>query len=192
MGFLNSIFGGAGDEEKQAKQAFGEASDAAGKYGTGASTINANLMPFLTRELTNPTGFGQAGTTALTSADLAGAGGANSGLVGAAESKVAATNNPSGYATALDQAARERSKAAAGGAEGIAAKNEELKQTQQQSAAKGLEGMYGTDVSGQLGALGIEPKDIQAGVDANSQNWFNNYLKLAGTAAKAAGGFAGA
>jgi hypothetical protein len=62
-------------------------------------------------------------------------------------------------------------KAAAGASEGIQAQNENLKQTQQQEGAKGLQGMYGTDTSGMLESQGQEANDINAEFNASKYGW---------------------
>ena len=186
MGFLNAAFGGAGQQGKQANQAFGQASDAATNYGQTAGNVNAQLQPFLTRELNNPQGYSQQDLTAQTSAAEAGAGGANSGIQGVAAERQGASGNPSGFSMALDDAARQKDKAAAGASEGIAANNAQLKQTQQQDAAKGLSNLYGEDVGAQMKSMAIEPEDVKAGVDAQQNNWFSN-LPSMGTMSKGRG-----
>jgi hypothetical protein len=188
MGFVNSIFGGAGQQAGQAKQAFGQASDAATGYGSQAGNVDATLQPFLTRELNSPQGFSQQDQTAQTSAALGGAGGSNSGLASTAMEHQGATNNASGFGSALDEAARLKDKSAAGASEGIAAKDADLKQTQQQEAAGGLQKMYGTDVGAQMSSLGIEPHDVQAGTQAQEDNWFQNFQNMGKTAGSVMGG----
>jgi hypothetical protein len=73
-------------------------------------------------------------------------------------------------------------KAAAGSSEGIQAQNENLKQTQQQEGAKGLQGMYGTDTSGMLDSQGQEANDINAEVNADKSGWLQNTLGIANAA----------
>src|ERR1700743_3119785 len=60
------------------------AGNTAAGFGSSASGISANLLPFLTRELNNPQGFSQQDTTQMLNQAQAGAGGATSGLMGAA------------------------------------------------------------------------------------------------------------
>jgi hypothetical protein len=69
-------------------------------------------------------------------------------------------------------------KAAAGASEGIQAQNENLKQTQQQEGAKGLQGMYGTDTSGMLNSQGQEAGDVNAEANANNTGWLQNAMKV--------------
>ncbi len=58
-------------------------------------------------------------------------------------------------------------KARADASENIAAQNANLQQEQSQQGAAGLGGMYKTDTSGMLDAMGQESRDITAGVDAS-------------------------
>lgn len=157
-----------------AKNAVNDARDTSANLGAEAQGIGANLTPFLTSELEHPQGYSQQDTSAMLSAGLGGAGGANSGLVGEAAQRAAVSRNAGGFQAALDDAARQRSKAAAGASEGIAATNANLRVQQQQDAAKSLQGMYGTDTSGMLDASGQEAGDINAEANANKTGWLQN------------------
>lgn len=178
----------------QAKNAYNSAVNTAGMLGANASDIGSGLTPFLTQEMLHPQGYGQQGLSAVTSAAEGAAGGATSGLTGQAEQRAAASHNAGGYQAALDAAARERTKAAAGASEGIAANNANLQQQQMQEGAKGLQGLYGTDTSGMLNAMGQEKGDIEAELAAQQAGpgWMSTLgkgLSLAGGIAGMAGGF---
>ena len=170
----------------QANAAENQAVNTSNQLNAEGQGINANLTPFLTQEMLHPQGIGQAGIAAETSAALGGAGGANSGLVGQAAQRAAVSHNAGGYQAALDDAARQREKAAAGASEGIQAQNENLKQTQQQAGAHGLQGMYGTDTSGMLNAMNQEHEDINSEVDASKAGWLQNAESAMDTISKAA------
>jgi len=167
----------------QASQAYGNANNTATTLGAEGQGIGANLTPFLTSELQHPQGYSQEDTSAMLSAGLGGAGGANSGLVGEANKMAATTRNAGGFQAALDDAARQRTKAAAGTSEGIAAQNAGVKQQQQQDAARGLQGMYGTDTSGMLNAMNQEHEDVNSEADANKSGWLQNTLAILNTGA---------
>jgi len=181
----------------QAKNAYNQAVNTSGMLGADASNIGAGLTPFLTEEMLHPTGYGQQGLSAMTAAAEGGAGGATSGLTGQAMQRAAASRNSGGYQAALDDAARERTKAAAGASEGIAANNANLMQQQQQEGAAGLGGLYKTDTSGMLDAMGQEKGDIEAELKAQQAGpeWMNTLQKglgLVGAVGKMAfPGFAG-
>jgi hypothetical protein len=179
------------DAKNQAKSAATIAGQTGAQLGAEAQGIGANLTPFLTSELEHPQGYSQQDTSAMLAAGLGGAGGAASGITGLANKEAATSRNAGGFQSALDDAARQRMKAAAGASEGIAATNANLKQTQQQDAARGLQGMYGTDTSGMLGATGQEANDINAEVNASKTGWLqdaNQLLQLSNNAAKFKGG----
>lgn len=165
----------------QASNAAKTAANTSANFGGAASGISANLTPFLTSELQHPQGYSQQDTSAMLSAGLGGAGGANSGLMGQANQRAAVSRNAGGFQAALDDAARSRSKAAAGASEGIAADNANLKQTQQQDAAHGLQGMYGTDTSGMLNASGQIAGDVNSEVNAGKSGWLQNTLNVMNT-----------
>jgi hypothetical protein len=171
----------------QANSAYNQANTTAGTLGGEAQGIGANLTPFLTQEMLHPEGLGQTGITAETSAALGGAGGAMSAFNGEAAQRAGASRNAGGFQAALDDASRQRMKAAAGASEGIQAQNENLKQTQRQEGANGLQGMYGTDTSGMLNSQGQEANDINAGVNASKSGWLQNAGALLGDAAGIAG-----
>ena len=161
-----SLFSNPGVD--QSKSALNQAVGTSGMLGAQASGIGANLTPFLTQEMLHPQGYGQQDLSAMTAAAEGGAGGATSGLTGQAEQRTAASHNAGGYQAALDAAARDRTKAAAGASEGIAASNAGLKQQQMQEGANGLNGLYNTDTSGMLNAMGQEKGDIQTELAADA------------------------
>lgn len=173
----------------QAKSAANNAGNTSANLGAEAQGIGANLTPFLTSELEHPQGYSQQDTSAMLSAGMGGAGGANAGLVGEAAQRAGASRNAGGFQAALDDAARQRSKAEAGSAEGIAASNAGVKLGQQQDAAHGLQGMYGTDTSGMLGASGQIAGDVNAEVNASKTGWLQNAQQLAGMVTGLGAGF---
>ena len=167
--------------QNQAGAAATTAADTGSQLGQEAQGIGSTLTPFLTEELQHPQGYSQQDTSAMLAAGMGGAGGATSGVTGQANLEAARSGNAGGFQAALDDAARSRSKASAGSAEGIAADNAQLKTQQQQDAAKGLQGMYGTDTSGMLSSMGQEAPDINAEVNAGKSGWLQNLTGLMST-----------
>ena len=159
---------------KQGEAAANTARDTGAGYGATGAAIGSTLTPFLTSELMHPQGFSQQDQSAQVAAGLAGAGGANSGLVGEAAQRAGVSRNAGGFQAALGEAARERQKAAAGASEGIAAQNANLRESQRQQAAKGLQGLYGTDVGAQMESQGQVAGDINAQANANRTGWVQN------------------
>jgi hypothetical protein len=160
--------------------AAGTASNVGAGYGADASGINANLLPFLTRELSNPQGFTQQQQGAMLGAAEGGAGGSTAGLTTEANLASARNRNSGGFSGALDEAARQKDKALAGSSEGIAAKSADLQQAQQQNAATGLAGMQSLDTNAQLKAMGLVPEDVNAQANLNRfpDNWSTQLQSL--------------
>lgn len=180
----------------QAQNAEKTAANTGTQLGTEAQGIGSTLTPFLTSELTHPQGYSQQDQSAMLAAGQAGAGGADAGIVGQANQEAARTHNAGSFQTALDDAARQRMKASALSSEQVAGQNAGLKVQEQQDAARGLQGMYGTDTSGMLDAMGQESRDIGAESQANNTGWLqnmNNTIAAITGAARAykPGGFGG-
>lgn len=162
------------DAANAAQNAASTAATTAGGYGAQAGGIGANLVPFLTRQMTNPQGYSQGDIGARLTSAMAGAGGATAGLTGAAGKMASTTRNLMGFSAALDSAARQRDKSVAGVGEKIAADNADVKLKQQQEAANSLSGLYGTDVRAQTENAGQVAPDINSEVNANKTGWLQN------------------
>ena len=176
----------------QASNAATTAADTGVDLGAKAAGVGSNLTPFLTQEMLHPQGIGQQGIGDEEAAVEGAAGGAGSGLTGLANQRAAVTRNAGGYQAALADAARSRTQAAATGSEGIAAGNERDKLQQQEEGAAGLGGLYKTDTSGMLQAMGQEAPDVNAEVNASKTGWLQDsgaLLNEAGQVASLAAGF---
>jgi hypothetical protein len=176
--------------QSQATNLQGTDATTAAQANSSAAGVNSTLNPFLTSELTHPQGFSQGAMTSMLGAAEGGAGGATSGLTGQANLQAARTRNSGGFSSALDQAARSRQQASAGASENIAGQNAQLQNSQQQSAAQGLQGLYGTDSGNALKALGLQDQAIGTETQAGSQGWLQNATGLLNTvsgAGRAAG-----
>jgi hypothetical protein len=174
--------------QSQASNAQNTAGNTAANYGAQAQGNYAELNPFLSQELKNPSGYSQQDLTSQLSASQGGAGGATSSLLGQSNLQTARTRNSGGFGTALDAAARSRQQASAGASENIAANNANLKNTQQQSAVSGLTGLYGANTDAAMKALGIQTGDINAETNAGNSGWLQNATSLLNSV----GGVAGA
>jgi hypothetical protein len=168
-----------------AQNAATTAGNTAAGLGAGASSIGSSMVPYLNRQMQNPSGYSQQDIGSMLSSGLAGAGGATSGIYGAAGKGASAMRNPMGFSGALDAAAQSRNQAAAGTSEGISAQNANVKLQQQQQASSELGKMYGTDVSGQNDAAGQVAKDAQI---ANSMSPLNQVMGIMGQLGGMAGG----
>jgi hypothetical protein len=176
---------------QQAAGAAGTAAGTASGYGTAAGGIGATMTPVLTRQAEGGGGLTATQQNNETVAGAQGAGGANAGVVGQAGLAANRTHNTGSLSTVLDAAARDKTKQLSNVDLGVANQNTGIQNSQQQSALKSLGGMYGQDVSAQLGAQKNQTADINTELDANKQGWLQNGLAIANTvvgAGKAAAG----
>jgi hypothetical protein len=187
------MFGMQGSISSDAQNNSRTAGNVASGYGSNASTINSQLLPFLTRELNSPQGYTQQQTGAQLNAAEAGEGGATAGLTTEANLASARNRNSGGFSGALDEAARTQAKNLSNTSSNIAAKSADLAQQNQQSAASGLSNMYGTDTSAQLKAMGLQNDDLKTAASTyGTGNWMNDLSGLAsgiGSVAKTGAGF---
>jgi hypothetical protein len=172
-----------------AKNAATTAGNVGAGYGADASNVSSQLLPFLTRELNNPTGYTQQQRGAMLGAAEGGAGGATAGLNTEANLAAARNRNSGSLSGAIADASRQKDKALASTSEGIEAQNAGVQQQQQQAAASGLAGLHGQDVEAQLKSMGLIPEAVNASIAANKAPWdtLGNFLKNAGSAAGSMG-----
>ena len=176
------MFGMQGSISSSAQQNAANAGNTASGYGANASTVNSQLLPFLTRELNNPQGFTQQQTGSMLNAAEAGAGGATAGLNTEANLASARNRNSGGFSGALDEAARDKGKTLSGISSGIAAQDANLQQQHQQNAATGLSNLYGTDTGAQLKAMGLQNEDLNTAASAYGKgSWAGDIDTLAKT-----------
>ena len=165
----------------QANAAYNNAVSTAGMLGGEAQGINANLTPFLTQEMLHPQGYGQQGMSAMNAAASGGAGGALSAFEGGAAQREGAMHNAGAFGASMDDASRNAMKARAGASENIAANNANLQQQQMQQGASSLGGMYKTDTSGMLDAMGQEAQDINARSQASKTGFRGSFMSSLGS-----------
>ena len=84
------------------------------------------------------------------------------GLGAGIQNNAARTGNATGVGKTLDEMARDRSKAAAGASENIAAQDVMGAKQEQQQGAAGMQGLYGTNVAGQLNSMKQQGQDISS------------------------------
>jgi len=180
----------ARQQQGQASQTYGTATNNAAGYGADASSIGGTLTPFLTQRLLNPSGYSQGDMGAMLANAMGASGGADAGITGQANLEAGRSRNDAGFSTALDSAARSRTQAAASSAEGVAANNANVKQDQSNSAASMLSGLYGTNVGAQGQALNTANGATQAGTQAGQSGWLQNLTGIVGALGGAASGAA--
>jgi hypothetical protein len=179
---------GANPALKQFKAEQAAADSARDTYGDSARQEGATLNPFLSQEMKAQHLYNPTQTNELLTAAEAGSGGAIGGAEGLINANAARTGNATTLTKTLDEMARDRAKASAGASEGIAAQDVMGAKQLNQEGAAGMQGLYGTNVSGQLGAMKSGLEATQGEMQAN-KGWFNNLtqnLANLGTAASGA------
>ena len=179
----------------QATQAANTAGTTGANFGSQASQINSTILPTLERNAQNPTGFSPTDLNNMTVASEQGAGGANSGITGQANLQAARTRNAGGFGSALDEAARDKTRTLSSNALGVQNQNANLKNRQQQSAIGTLSGMGESDNASMLKAMGLQDQAISTEVQAGNSGWLQNFnqvlASLSGNAKTAATAGAG-
>lgn len=159
-----------------AKSAASNASNVASTEEGNANAAQATLAPFYRQEMQTQHGFDPAQTNELLNYAEQGAGGANSGIVGQGNSEAARTRNTSGFSSALDQASRDRQKAMSNASLGVGMADVQGAKQLNQEGAAGLSGLYGTDSSAMLKAMGLQNEDINTEINAGKSGWFQNTI----------------
>jgi len=164
--------------QDQAKSAYNTAAGTAGQYGGQGNQIASSLIPGLEREAQNPEGYTPEEMSKQLVAGEQGAGGATAGITGQANLRAARTRNTAGYSTALDEAARDKTRALSQNALDVQNRSAELGQKKQMAAQEQLGQLYGTDVHANLAAQGLLPEDVSAETNAGKSGWFQNMLGM--------------
>jgi len=150
------------------KNQAGQAGDVANQYGSQATEEGQALNPFFQQEMQAQHGLTAGQTNEELTAANAGAGGALGSMGSMLSTNAARTGNATGVGKTLDEMARDRSKAAAGSSEAIAAQDVGMAKQANQQGAAGMQGLYGTNVSGQLNAMKQQGQDISAAANMTS------------------------
>ena len=155
------------------------AQNATAGYGSQAAGEGAQLNPFFSQEMRATHAFDPNQTNELLTAAEAGSGGTFGGAEGMLKANAARTGNSTGVAKSLDEMARDKAKADAAASEGIAAQDVMgAKQLNQQGAA-GLQGLYGTNVGAQLGAMKQSDEALKTQMQAQGPNWLSQLDQIA-------------
>jgi hypothetical protein len=153
--FSNPMLGAMKDQANQA-------GTVAGQFGSQAGTEGAQLNPFFTQEMRAQHGLTPGQQNEMLTASEAGAGGALGGLGAGIQNNASRTGNATGVGKTLDEMARDRAKSAAGASEGIAASDVMGAKQMNQQGAAGMQGLYGTNVAGQLNSMKQQGQDISS------------------------------
>ena len=161
-------------EEGEANAAANTAADVGANLGSVAAGERGVLQPFAQREMSaehffDPSQIGEL----LTHAGL-GAGAESGKLESAMQRQAATTGNAAGATKGLQELARDRMKDASATSTGVAAQDVMGAKQLNQQGANLMSGLYGENLKGQLGAMGQEAGDINAGINASQHGWLQN------------------
>lgn len=162
--------------QKEAGRNVTSATSLAGKFGENASEVGASFIPGLEREANNPTGFTPIQKSRQLTAGAEAIGGVNAGLKGEANLASSRTRTAGGFAPALDEAARVKSRQLSTNALGVENEDARLAQEKQRFAQSQLQGLYGLDTSNQLRAMGLSDEAIKDQIDAGKTGWQQNAM----------------
>ena len=182
---------GGGQYNGQARANEAQNQQAVGAFGGQASTEGATLNPFFSQEMRATHSLDPNQQNELLTNAEAGSGGAFGAEEGMLNANAARTGNATTLSKDLGQAARDRAKVAAGASEGIAGQDIMGAKTLNQEGAKGLEGLYGTNVSGQLGAMKQADEGIKTEQATQGQNWLQQLDSIANFGKDVAGDITG-
>jgi hypothetical protein len=170
--------------QNAAKNAENTATGVQAQEQASANEASAALTPFYRQEMNATHAFNPEQTNELLNYAEGPAAGSAATTAGKASSEMARTRNTSGFAPALDQAARDRNSAVSTASEGVGAQDILGAKQLNQEGAEGMAGMYGTDTNAMLKAMGQQGEDINSWVNAdNSRGWMqqlNDAMKMAG------------
>jgi hypothetical protein len=162
--------------QAQANTAKQTADTTAGTAGSEAAQEGSQLRTELEqRAQGHGTGFDPTDLNNMLVKQQEATGGANATLGGTGKLiNLRTRGTAGGVAPALAEAARTQGRTLATGGLDVANANAQLKQAQQAQALQQLQGLYGTDTSNQLRAMGLSAEDLQNELAAGRQGWLQN------------------
>ena len=172
--------------QSMATQAGKTASSVGAGYAGQAQDIYSEFIPMLRREAAGGMGLTPTQKSQELTAAEQGAGGAAGSISGQAGLTAARTRNSAALSGVQDAAARAKTQAASQANLGIENESTNLANARQQAALGQLQGLYGTNVNAQLGAMGLIPQDVNAGTNAGKAGWLQNTLSTIDTLTGAA------
>lgn len=175
----------------QAKNNVTSANTVASQSGKTANQIGSSLIPGLLSESEHPVGYTPMQKNNMLVAGGQAVGGVNSGVEGQAELEAARTRNAGGFANALSEASRNKSRQLSDNALNVNNADAELANKKQMFAQQQLQGLYGTNTADQLKAMGLSDDAINSELAAGRQGWLQNTEGVINTISNAASAGAG-
>lgn len=156
------------------KEAQAVAAQAAGQYGGQAATAFGAAEPTLQQWTQAPPGYGPMGLATMETGALRASAARTGAAQEASRLRAMRTGNEAGLGALEASEAEGGARAAGSAVQDILARNEMLKQQQRMAGVKGLTGLYGEGMRGDIGAMGQEAQDIGAASAAERQGWLQN------------------
>lgn len=179
QGVIPMFLGLAGGQYNgQARANEADAQSAASGYGSQAANEGASLNPFFKQEMNATHGYTPGQNSEMLTAAESGAGAAFGGAEAEANRNAARTGNATAVTKSLDEMARDKAKSSAGASEGIAAQDVNAAKQENQEGAAGMQGLYGTNVNAQLGAMKQANADVSTETATQGQNWVSQLNQL--------------
>lgn len=142
-----------------------------------AASLYGTLSPTLSTMATAPQGINPADMAKINTSSMQTAGGANSGAVGQGSLLAARTKNAGTADAAIAKSGEAASQNLSKDNLGTQIENQQVKQQQQDTGLKGLQGLYGTNESASLGGLNASDTALK---DAGDQGNFWQKLLMQG------------
>jgi hypothetical protein len=184
--FDRTIASNAGNNAKQAGGVVGQAQ-------ANANIDRSSVIPGLQRDAQTPIGYNAGQLNNMLVSSQEGAGGANATVGGEGRLAALRSRTAGGYAPALDEAQRQKGRTLATNALDIQNQNARLGLERQQQARNQLLGLYGTDTSNMLHAMGVQNEDLNTQLAAKRQGWEQELEQgldtVSGMGGKAAGAY---
>jgi hypothetical protein len=159
-----------------------------------AASIYGGLAPQLQAEAAHPAGYTPTQVASQDTAAQQSAGGSQAATAGAGGLYAARTKNAGATQNAIGAGTRAAGANLSNAAVGVQNKNANLEQSQQQEGLKGLGGLYGENLSGGEGALGLSNSALSGAASSSEANpWMKILMQgmsnanQAGSAAAAGG-----
>jgi hypothetical protein len=149
----------------------GTANAMSSTLGGNAGALYGPLSGQLTSQMAHPSGYTPAQSAAQNTAAQQSAGGSMAGTVGQGALLAARTRNAGAAQNAIAQGGRQASQNLSNAAVGTQVRNANLQQQNQQSATKGLESLYGTELGGSQSALGLSNSALNTANNTKPPFW---------------------
>jgi hypothetical protein len=169
---------GGGQYNQQARSNEAATNALNAQLGSQQEQESAQLNPFFSQEMKATHAYTPGQENEMLTAAEGGSGAAFGGAQAEMERNAARTGNATAVTKSLDEMAREKAKIASGSSEGIAAQDVAGAKQENQEGAAGMQGLYGTNVSGQLGAMKQANEDVSQETATQGQNWVSQLNQL--------------